>query len=189
MIHFEAEAYDSRVLKSVIVNNKSYTLTNGRTEDITVTEDITAEFVFAEQHVLQLTKINKIDTSVWNAPVQVINPYLSYEYDYSGSPNDEGRLYKGSKTRFYVDNAYITRVVIEYHDYELTEVVKNAVNVGNSKDGYLQKVSQSIDAQNKATFVFDKSSGYSYFEYNADVSQARIVSITIYYETYNTFAQ
>ena len=189
VIHFEAEAYDSRVLKSVIVNNKSYTLTNGRTEDITVTEDITAEFVFAEQHVLQLTKINKIDTSVWNAPVQVINPYLSYEYDYSGSPNDEGRLYKGSKTRFYVDNAYITRVVIEYHDYELTEVVKNAVNVGNSKDGYLQKVSQSIDAQNKATFVFDKSSGYSYFEFNTDVSQARIVSITIYYETYNTFAQ
>lgn len=187
VIHFEAKAYDGRVLKSIVINNKSYTLTDGKTEDITVTEDISAEFVFAAQFVLQLTKINKIDTSVWNAPVQVINPYLSYEYDYSGSPNDDGRLYKGSKTRFYVNNAYITRVVIEYQDYELTEVAKNAVNVGKSKDGYLQKFSQSINAQNEATFVFDKSNGYSYFEYNADVSQARIVSITIYYETYNTF--
>ncbi len=188
VIHFELEVYGNQLLKSLVINGKSYTLTNGRTEDIEVTEDIVAEFTYSSQYVLQLTKINKIDTSQWNAPVQVVNPYLSYEYDYSGSPNDDGRLYKGSITRFYLDNAYITKVSIEYEDYQLTEVVKNTVKVGKKKDGYLETSKQSIDAENKAEFNFAKSQEYAYFEYNADNSQARIVSITIYYETYNTFA-
>lgn len=186
-VKFTCQAYGGKKLKTLIINGKSYALTNGVTQEITVTQDIIAEFVFSEQFVNTRVKIDKIDTSVWDAPAQDVDAYLSYEYD--GATNEYGRLYKNSVTRFYADNANITRVIIEYEndDDYLQNEVKNSVSVSTSKESYMVACTQNLHGT-EVTFVFDVSNNYKYFEYRADNSQARIVSITIEYTTYNSFA-
>ncbi|MCM1289740.1 MAG: hypothetical protein NC132_04440 [Corallococcus sp.] len=177
---------DGAVLKSIIVNGKAYSTDENGQFSVRVTGDINAQFVYDTTNEMSV-KIDNINTSVWDADPYTVNEYLTYEYD--GNTNDSGRLYKGSFTRFVVNNAYVTGVVIEYQNYKLDEVVHNTINVGTDR---LHK--SAIDAYEinpltkKATLEFAFASALGYFEYNADNSQARIVSITFTYATHNVLA-
>lgn len=187
-IKLVCQAYGGKKLKTLAINGKSYSLTDGKTAEITVTEDIYAEFVFDEAFVNTRVTLETINTSEWNAPIQAVDPYLSYEY--RGGTNDDGRLYKDSTTRFYVENANITSIIIEYEADEnyLKAAAKNKINVSTSQDSYRYPCEQTLNGTT-VTLVFEASDNYHYIEYVANNSQARIVSITIEYTTNNTFAK
>jgi len=174
------------VLKSIIINGKSYsTDANGQIK-ILVTGDVNAQFIYDTTNRMSV-KIDNINTSVWDADPYGVNEYMTYEYD--GNTNDMGRLYKGSITRFVVDNAYITGVVIEYENFKLDEVIHNTINAGTDRTHKASIGAYEINLDtNKATLAFDATLALGYFEYNADASQARIVSFTFTYETHNTLA-
>ncbi len=174
------------VLKSLTVNGNAYVLTDGRTAEITVTEDIAAEFVFAE-YAEQFVEIKPIDTSLFNKDINV-NDYVSYRYN--GGTNANGRLHKNSLTAFTVNNANITRLRIVYeryesNDYDISNVAKNVIRAGTDKE-HAREVVYSVVGYEAAV---DLSNGtVNYFEYSATASIARILSITVYYEANNTFA-
>lgn len=177
---------EGAVLKSIIVNGKSYSTDANGQFSIIVTGDVNAQFIYDTTNEMRVT-IDNINTSVWNADPYMVNEYLAYEYD--GNTNDSGRLYKGSITRFVLNNAYIKSVVIEYQDYKLDEVVNNAINVGTDKDHKNPYGAYEINSEtNKATLTFESASTDTYLEYHADASQARLVSITFTYVTHNALA-
>jgi len=188
-IYFECTVYSygnvEPLVKSVIINGKSYRLITGRTEEITVTGDIIAEFVFAEYTERSVT-IRPIDASQFNTLIAA-DEYVSYSYN--GKTNGFGRLYSCSRTRFYFENAFISRVKIEYEDYEsndysMTEVAKNIIYVGTDSDSYYKtETPYSVEG---LTATINISGEQTYFEYYANVSQARIKSITFYYNTNNS---
>lgn len=173
---------DGAVLKSIIINGKSYsTDANGQLK-ILVTGDVNAQFIYDTTNRMSVT-IDNINTSVWDADPYKVNEYMTYEYD--GNTNDMGRLYKNSTTRFVVENALITDVVIEFAEYKLDEIGGNNINVGSNRDNR-HSVDYTINDNHKV--VLNLGDGYAYVDYNAVASQARIVSFTFTYETHNTLA-
>ena len=173
--------YGKNGVKSVIayavVNDKPVVFQNGVCT-ITVEGDVVAEFVFA-QYAAQTVKLDQIDTAQ-NGVIQH-SPYLSYQY--VGTANNYvNRLYAGSHLRFTLTGAYITRVEIEFEDYNSDKLKQNTVGVGTDE---LHKAQTDNGYGNlKAVLTFDKANRYGFFEYNA-ISQTRVLSITIQYETYN----
>ena len=190
-IYFECAVYKHGdfdiVLKNLTVNGKAYVLTNGITEEIAVTDDIVAEFTFAE-YAEQSVEIKPINTSLFNTDINV-NDYVSYKYN--GGTNGNGRLHKNSLTAFTVNNANVTRVKIVYeeyesNDYDIANVAKNAVRAGTDKE-HAREISYAINNYETTIDLSDRT--VNYFEYGATNSIARIVSITVYYEANNTFAE
>ena len=172
------ENYNGTVIKYLVVNGKSYTTVNGQLT-IEVTESLCIEIEFSKWNENNVT-VEGFDTS-WQAEVRV-NPYITYKY--VNGNNDSGHIVKGSYLRFYVENAYITRIEIQFENYNLTDVAKNTINVGKSeqsKSATSYKLSGTT-----ATLTFSEADGLAFFEYSASASQARIASIKIHYNTYNT---
>ena len=172
--------YQGVSVNTLVINGKSYTMVGGALT-VEVTESMYIEIDFKQSDkATNIETINEIDTS-WNAEVTV-NPYISYTY-VNGS-NDSGHIVKGSYLRFYVENAYITRIAIEFENYELTAVAKNTISVGTDES---RKSATSYTLSGTlATLNFEKYDKLTFFEYSANASQARIASIKIYYNTYNT---
>lgn len=166
------------IVSYLVINGKSYTMTDGQLQ-IEVTEDIHAKFEIS-YYDLQNVTLTSVDTSENNAEKKV-DPYVSYVY--TGTANEYGRLYANSYLRFTVANAYITSIKIEFEDYEIDKMKNNPVNVG--KDNLHKEKQTYVLNGTTLSLSFDKSSGYSYFEYNAQ-AQARIKSIRIEYRTYNS---
>ena len=170
--------YHNLVIKYLVINGVSYTMTKGELT-LKVTQDIYVEIEFGYYDENNLT-LSEIDTS-WNADVKV-NPYVAYT---STGGNGSGHIVKNSILKFYVQNAYITRIIIEFEDYQLTTVKGNTISVGKD-EAHKSSVSYEIGTDRKTTIRFDKSQGLQFFEYRANAGQARIVSIKIYYNTYNS---
>ena len=172
--------YNGIIVNTLVVNGKPYTMVGGELT-IEVKESLYIEIDFKQSgKATNIVTIDELDTS-WNAQA-FVDPYVSYAY--VNGNNDSGHIVKGSYLRFYLDSAYITRIVIEFEDYELTSVAKNTVSVGTSEKNK-SATSYTLNGT-LATLNFDKSMGLTFFEYSASFSQARIKSIKIYYETYNT---
>lgn len=172
--------YGSIIVNTLIINGKSYTMVNGELT-IEVTESLYIEIDFKKSgKAVNIATVDEIDTS-WNAQATV-NPYISYAY--VNGNNDSGHIVKGSYLRFYIANAYITRIEIEFENYELTSVAKNTVNVGTD-ESHKSATGYTLSGT-LAVLDFDKSNKLAFFEYSANVSQARIASISIYYNTYNS---
>ena len=186
-VTFTCYGYEKNaVLLSVLINGKACTTDeNGQIVIEEVTGDITAYFVFDYTNRTSV-KLNNINTGVWNGDIFVVNEYLAYQY--VGSNNNEGRLYKDSSTRFFLNNANFTNVVIEYENYNIEQVIQNNIYVG-ADINHKSVVNQQLNSKtNKVTLTLDFASELRYFEYFASVSQARILSITFIYETNNTLA-
>ena len=172
--------YSNYIVNTLIINGKSYTMVNGELT-IDVTESLYIEIDFKQSgKATNIATVEEIDTS-WNAQAAV-DAYVSYAY-VNGS-NDSGHIVKGSFLRFYLANAYITRIEIEFENYELTNVAKNTISMGT--DESRKSATSYTLSGTKATLTFDASNRYTFFEYSANMSQARIASIKIYYNTYNT---
>ena len=172
--------YSDVIVNTLVINGKSYTMEGGELT-IDVIEGLYIEIDFRQSgRATNVVTVDEIDTS-WNAEAAV-DAYVSYAY-VNGS-NDSGHIVKGSYLRFYVENAYITRIEIEFENYELTNVAKNTVSVGTD-ESHKSATSYTLSGT-RATLSFNKSNGLTFFEYSANVSQARIASIKIYYDTYNT---
>ncbi len=177
---FTFRSYTASKLSRIVINGESYTMEHG-TLSVEVTGNMVCEFDISEYTESSAT-VEEFALP-FNAPAQKADAYVEYELDNNNADNPH--IVKNSILRFTVRNAYITRVEIVFEDYELTEVGKNTVSVGKSKDSKTS-VAYSIGSKNTATFIFNESDQYTYFEYSADHSQARIVSVRIYYNTYNS---
>lgn len=176
---FSWEDYQGGHIKRAVINGQSVTFVNGKYET-TVNGDIFAEFEFTvSEYVNTKITITQVDTNHGNPTA--VDPYLSYIY--TGSFNSYGRLYAKSYLRFTLTNAYITRVEIEYEDYNSDRLSQNTVSVGTD-EAHKAQISNGY-GNLKTVLTFDKADKYRFFEYHA-LSQARVKSITIHYETYNT---
>ena len=174
------ENYSGVIINTLVINGKSYTMVNGELT-VEVTESLYVEIDFKQSdRATNVAKIDEIDTS-WNAEATV-DAYVSYKYVNGNSA--VGHIVKNSYLRFYIENAYITRIAIEFEDYELTNVAKNTISVGTDENRK-SETGYSLNGT-VATLSFDKSNKLQFFEYSANASQARIASIKIYYNTYNT---
>ena len=172
--------YGSIIVNTLVINGKSYTMVNGEL-NVEVTESLYIEIDFKQSgKATNIATVDEIDTS-WNAEATV-DAYVSYSY--VNGNNDSGHIVKGSYLRFYIENAYITRIAIEFENYELTNVAKNTIYTGTDEN-HKSTTSYTLNGT-VATLIFAKSDKLAYFEYSANASQARIASIKIYYETYNT---
>ena len=172
--------YGSIIVNTLVINGKSYTMAGGELT-IEVTESLYIEIDFKlGGKATNIVTVDEIDTS-WNAEVTV-NPYISYTY--VNGNNDSGHVVKNSYLKFYIENAYITSIEIEFENYELTSVAKNTIYTGRD-ESHKSAASYSLSGT-VATLTFNKSDKLAYFEYSANASQARIASIKIHYETYNT---
>ena len=171
--------YNGAYLQSLIVNGKSYTLTNGQSAKITVTEDIYVEAIFSKTRSNNLTADN-LETNE-SGTTKSINGYVSYTY--VGATNEYGRWYANSRTRFNLDNAYLEKVIIQFEDYNTQELSSNKIYAGTD-DSHKAEVTYSI-SNLTATLTFDTTNQYQYFEYVSNV-QTRIASIQFVYSTYNT---
>lgn len=178
-LHYQ-NYYGSVIVNTLVINGKSYTMAGGELT-VDVTESLYIEIDFRQyDKATNVTTVEEIDTS-WNAEITV-NPYVSYAY--VNGNNDSGHIVKGSYLRFYVENAYITRIEIEFENYELTNVAKNTISVGTD-ESRKSAINYTLSGT-RATLNFDKSDKFAFFEYSANACQARIASIKIYYNTYNT---
>ena len=177
-LHYQS--FYNVIVNTLVINGKSYTMVKGELT-IEVTESLYIEIDFRQSDkATNIVTVDELNTS-WNAKATV-DPYVSYAY--VNGNNDSGHIVKGSYLRFYVANAYITRIEIEFENYELTSVAKNTISVGTDES---RKSATSYTLNGTlATLNFDKSGALTFFEYSANMSQARIASIKIYYNTYNT---
>ena len=169
--------YQGVIIRSLVINGKSYTMSDGQLT-LSVTKDLYIEIEFSKYDTNNVT-LEEIDTS-YNASVTV-NPYLSYRY-VNGSSS--GSIVKDSFLRFYLENAYITRITIEFEEYNLTDVANNIISVGKDEP-HKNAISYTLKGTT-ATLIFSKSDSFTFLEYSANVSQARIISIKIEYATSNT---
>lgn len=176
------------VLQKVIINGKAYTAKNGEFE-ITVTEDVYAEFVFDHNNYCSVT-LRDIDTSNNNGNAIVADEYISYTYT-NGGYNSDGRLHKNSHLTFTANNANITGINITYETDWLEDnpaVLDNVVNAIKA-NGVTVSVEQGDANKNaKVVITLSASDGYTALEYFANACQARVVEITVLYQTNNTFA-
>ena len=163
----------------MLINGKSYTLTNGQSITITVTEDISVEATFSKTQSNQVTT-DKTDTTE-SGVTKTINGYVSYTY--VGATNEYGRWYANSRTRFNLDNAYLEKVIIQFEDYNTQELSSNKIYAGTDAS-HKTEVTYSI-SNLTTTLTFDTTNQYQYFEYVSSV-QTRITSIQFVYSTYNT---
>ena len=172
--------YYGVIVNTLVINGKSYTMVDGELT-IEVTESLYIEIDFKQSgKATNVATIDEIDTS-WNAEATV-NPYISYAY--VNGNNDSGHIVKGSYLRFYIENAYITRIEMQFENYELTAVANNTIYTGT--DEIHKSATSYMLSGTVATLNFDKSNKLQFFEYSANASQARIATIKIYYNTYNT---
>ena len=171
--------YNGAYLQSLFINGKSYTLTDGQSIIITVTEDINVEAIFSKTQSNHVT-MNNMDTSE-SGVAKNINGYVSYTY--FGGTNESGRWYANSRTRFHLDNAYLEKVIIQFEDYNQQELSGNKIYAGTD-ESHKAEVTYSI-SNLSATLTFDTTNKYQYFEYVSSV-QTRVTSIQFVYSTYNT---
>ncbi len=176
---FSYSCYVGIVVRSLVINGESQTMTNGELT-VKVTGDMYCEFDLSSYNLLTAT-VNNFALP-WNAPAQKVNGYLSYQIENNQANNSH--LVKNSHLQITVINAYITGVTIEFENYNLAEVAKNTINVGIDS-AHKQKTTYSLE-KTQAKLTFDETQKLGFFEYVADVSQARIKSITVYYNTYNS---
>ena len=169
------------VVSRLVINGKSYTMTDGILE-ITVEETINAEFEFS-QYRGNVVVITEIATDTDGDAISV-DPYITYRHVNGRNAYADNRLYANSYLRFTVVNAYITRVEIEFADYNIDEVREsNIFRLGVNADNL---AAYTFDwSGNTAKKEFSSSLGLTYFEYYA-AAQARVKSVKIHYETYNT---
>lgn len=175
-------------LQKVILNGKSCTASDGVLE-ITVTEDIDIEFVFGNHNYSSVT-LRSIDTSNNNGNAIAVDEYISYAY--TGSYNKDGRLHANSHLIFKSVNANITGIVITYDADYLSnnpDMVQNTLNAKGSGDANVKIEQGSANKNGKVVLSFNVSDGYTSLDYFTDVCQARVVEITINYQTSNTFAE
>lgn len=176
---FSYKNYYGVGVRSIEINGESYTMTKGELT-VKITGDMVCEIDLNEYSELNAT-VDDFDLP-FNAPAQKVNGYLSYQFKNNKGGN--GHIVADSSLLFTVKNAYITRVEIEFENYELTKVAKNTINVGKDAD---HKTKYTYTLQGTTLKLqFEKTNGYTVFEYRADVHQARIEYVKIYYETYNT---
>lgn len=173
---------NNKVLKSVVINNKSYVVTNGVLADVPVDGDVFAEFIYGKNNTNSVV-VEKVNTSVWAGDPYAVDAYVYCQY--SGATNENGVLNKDSQTKFTTQNSYITSVVIEFESDNADEVGGNEIFAGTDKQ-HKQNRTYTISNRNKATIDFDETEQIAYFEYFASSKQARVVSITVYYNTNNT---
>lgn len=174
------------VLEKVLVNGEAQTVVNGELR-ITVTGDLHVQLVFSTNPSASVT-LDRLDTG--SQDVHAADEYVSYRY--TGAYNDFGRLYQGSHLTFQVNNANIVKIVITYQDYNLDgeegTVLDNKISAGTDKD-HAAVQTQVINGNLKVIIEFDASGGVTYFDYFADVCQARIAEITVEYATQNEFVK
>lgn len=185
-LKFTVYSYNGIILQKVIVNGKSRTVTKGELS-LTVTEDITVEFVFSTHNHCSVT-VTKIDTSNNNGAAIDVDEYVSYTYT-NGGYNDYGRLYKDSHLTFNVENANITGINITYDADWLKEnpdVLNNTVNAIKA-NGVKVKVEQgSANGNSQIKITVSASDACKAIEYFANQKQARVIEITVLYDTNNT---
>lgn len=177
------------VLQKVIINGKAYTATNGEFE-ITVTEDIHAEFIFDHNNYCSVT-LRDVDTSNNHSNAIIVDEYISYTYT-NGGYNDDGRLQKDSHLTFTANNANITGINITYdadwladNPNQLDNII-NAIKANGGKVAFDQDDYKNPQTQ-KVVISLSANDGYTAIEYFANVCQARVVEITVLYQTNNTF--
>ncbi len=188
-LKFEVYMYSQgTVLQKVIINGKAYTVNKGILE-ITVTEDIFAEFICARTNKCSVN-LYKIDTTNNNGNEIIVDEYISYKY-INGGYNDDGRLHKNSHLIFTANNANITGINITYDaDYlaDHSEILNNVINAIKA-NGVKVKVEQgSVNGKSQVVITLAAGDVYTALEYFASASQARITEIIVLYETYNTCA-
>ena len=185
-LKFTVYSYNGIILQKVIVNGKSRTVTEGELS-LTVTEDITVEFVFATHNHCSVT-VTKIDTVNNNGADIDVDEYVSYTY-LNGGYNDFGRLYQNSHLTFSVENANITGLNITYDADWLKgnpDVLNNTVNAirANGVKVEVEQGSANGNSQIKITVSADEA--FKAIEYFANQKQARVTEITVLYDTNNT---
>ena len=177
-LHFVS--YEGTIVNTLVVNGKSYTMAGGNLT-VDVIESLYIEIDFRDPgRATNVVTVDEINTS-WNAKVTV-DPYVSYAY--VNGNNDSGHIVKGSYLKFYLENAYITHIEIEFENYELSAVAGNTINAGTD-EGHKSKTNYTLNGT-LVTLNFETYSRIAFFEYSANASQARIKSIKIYYNTYNS---
>lgn len=186
------QMYDdvNTALQKIIINSKSYTAVDGIVEIVVGDEDIYAEIVFNVKNTCSVT-VNKFNTQNNNGNEIDVDGYISYTYT-NGGYNDYGRLYANSHLTFYADNANITEIHITYdlnwlnlgNNINALDNQLNVVKDNGAKIGYTQG---SNDSNGQVTVVIPIDAACTALEYYANVCQARIVEITVYYQTLNTF--
>lgn len=177
------------VLQKVIINDKSYSMTD-RTLEITVgNEDIYIEFVFDEDNYCSVT-LSKLDTSNNQGEAIVADAYISYTYT-NGGYNEYGRLYKNSHLTFTAENANITGINITY-DIDWIDkdnnikALENAVNVIQNNDVKIKYEQGSLSNRGQIKIQIPFSAACTVLEYFANVGQAHVTEIIILYQTYNS---
>ncbi len=178
-LHFEYVDYSGVLIGSFVINGKSYTMHNGSL-DYEVKGDVNIQVTFAE-YPLNIVSVEEIVTTPSGVDVEV-DPYITYRYD--GNANTYGRLYANSHLRFTVTNAYITRIEIEFEEFNQNDKLKNNLIYLGSDLNHKAQVAYKLDGL-KVVLNFDVAKKYAFFEYSA-VAQARIKTLIIQYETYNT---
>lgn len=172
-------------LVRVIVNGQAHTVQNGLLT-ITVTGDTHIVLQFSTKSPIASVTLNSIDTS--NNNEHVVDAYVSYKYQ--GGTNDQGRLHQNSKLTFNVNNANIVGINITYDADWLSDnpqQVNNKIVAVTSGGGEVTVAQGEASSRSKVVLSFDMSAGYVTLEYFANVKQARIVEITILYQSNNTF--
>lgn len=183
-VTFYVYLYGEAVLQKLIINGKSYTMTDNMLT-LTVTEDICIEFVVAAHNYCSAT-IREVDTSNRNGEAVIVDEYISYKY--TGGYNDDGRLHKDSHLTFSVENANITGINITYDADWLTQhpnLLNNAVYAINAKGHKIEVEQGSANGNSQIKISLSAEDAYVALEYFANVYQARVVEITVWYQTYN----
>lgn len=176
------------VLQKVIINGTAYTMTDGVLE-ITVNEDIRAEFVLARTNKCSV-RIYELDTSNNNGNYITVDEYVSYAYT-NGGYNDDGRLHKNSHLTFAVNNANITGINITYDAAWLasnSNTLNNTINAIRANGTKVSFSQGSANGNSQVVITLSEGDVYTALEYFANASQARITEIIVLYETHNTAA-
>ncbi|MDE7454222.1 MAG: hypothetical protein K2M64_00130 [Clostridia bacterium] len=178
---------NNAVLQKLIVNGKACTATNGMFE-ITVTEDVNIKFVFDNDNYSSVT-LRNVDTTLDNGNKVVVDEYISYTY--TNGKNEYGRLYKNSHLTFTANNANITGINITFDVDWLEknpEVLQNTIYAIESNGNKVVKTDSIQEGKNgKIILSLNALDGYVALEYFANSSQARVVEITVLYQTNNSF--
>lgn len=182
------DGQNGTVLKSLVINGKSYTTTSAGVE-IEVTGDMYVEAVFSSYGNENTVTFTEVDTTK-GAGAHEVDPYVSYTYLNGQTTNVENRLYAGSTLEINLQNANIVGVTFVFEDpvnYAPNKEDKlntNVIKLGSNELEYEIKYKSSGELLVATVELKNLPSGQTTLQYKANV-QARVVSILVTYAAYN----